>query len=146
MVGRISPTTFRWTGNSARRLTATLPSLVKSTLGQQFTLGLAIGDGLHSAVTTLFQALGVPFKEQRTRYREQWNRPCRKILPLEKVSTDSGKLYRASFSLLLAHEDKCFPGAMIASLSIPWGESKGEEDTCVDSGHGQQRYGPSCGW
>ncbi len=95
---------------------------------QQFTLGLAIGDGLHSAVTTLFQALGVPFKEQRARYREQWNRPCGKILPLEKVSNDGGNLYHGSFSLLLAHEDKCYPGAMIASLSIPWGESKGDED------------------
>jgi glucoamylase len=95
---------------------------------QQFTLGLALGDGLHSAVTSLFQALGVPFKEQRARYREQWNRPCRKILPLEKVSGDSGNLYHGSFSLLLAHEDKCHPGAMIASLSIPWGESKGDED------------------
>lgn len=94
----------------------------------EFTLGLAIGDGLHSAVTTLFQALGVPFKEQRVRYREQWNRPCGKILPLEKVSNDRGSLYHGSFSLLLAHEDKCYPGAMIASLSIPWGESKGDED------------------
>ncbi|MBI4527460.1 MAG: glucan 1,4-alpha-glucosidase [Deltaproteobacteria bacterium] len=95
---------------------------------QQFTLGLAIGDGLHSAVTTLFQALGVPFKEQRARYREQWDRPCRKILPLEKVSNDKGNLYHGSVSLLLAHEDKHYPGAMIASLSIPWGESKGDED------------------
>ena len=95
---------------------------------RQFTLGLALGDTLHSAVTTLLQALGVSFKEQRSRYREQWNRPCRKILPLEKVSNDKGNLYHGSVSLLLAHEDKCHPGAMIASLSIPWGESKGDED------------------
>ena len=95
---------------------------------RQFTLGLALGDTLHSAVTTLFQALGVPFNEQRTRYREQWNRPCRKILPLERVSNDKGNLYHSSVSLLLAHEDKRHPGAMIASLSIPWGESKGDED------------------
>ena len=96
---------------------------------QQFTLGLAIGDGLHSAVTTLFQALGIPFKERQRRYRAQWNRPSRKILPLEKVSKDKGKLYHGSVSLLLAHEDKTYPGALIASLSIPWGEAKGDEDT-----------------
>lgn len=95
---------------------------------REFTLGLALGDSLHSAVTTLFQALGVPFKEQRSRYREQWDRPCRKILPLEKVTNDKGNLYHGSVSLLLAHEDKIHPGAMIASLSIPWGESKGDED------------------
>lgn len=95
---------------------------------REFTLGLAFGDGLHSAVTRLFQALGIPFKEHWTRYMEQWNRPCRKILPLEKVSGDGGNLYHGSFSLLLAHEDKIYPGALIASLSIPWGEAKGDED------------------
>ncbi len=96
---------------------------------REFTVGLALGDGLHSAATTLFQALGITFTEQRRRYREQWNRPCGKMLPLEKVSGDRGNLYHASFSLLLAHEDKTYPGAMIASLSIPWGEAKGDEDT-----------------
>lgn len=96
--------------------------------GHEFTLGLALGDSLHNAVSTLFQALGVPFKEQRKRYREQWNRPCRKILPLEKVLGDRGNLYHGSVSLLLAHEDKTYPGALIASLSIPWGEAKGDED------------------
>jgi len=94
----------------------------------EFTLGVAFGDGLHNAVTTLFQALGIPFKEHRKRYIEQWNRPCRKILPLEKVSGDGGNLYHGSYSLLLAHEDKTYPGAMIASLSIPWGEAKSDED------------------
>ncbi len=95
---------------------------------KEFTVGLALGESLHNAATTLFQALGIPFREQRKRYREQWNRPCKKILPLEKVSSDRGHLYHGSFSLLLAHEDKTYPGALIASLSIPWGEAKGDED------------------
>ncbi|MBI4488268.1 MAG: glucan 1,4-alpha-glucosidase, partial [Deltaproteobacteria bacterium] len=95
---------------------------------KEFTMGLALGDGLHSAVTTLFQALGIPFKEHQKRYRVQWNRPCRGIFPLEKVSKDKGNLYHGSVSLLLAHEDKTYPGALIASLSIPWGEAKGDED------------------
>ncbi|MBI2997387.1 MAG: glucan 1,4-alpha-glucosidase [Deltaproteobacteria bacterium] len=85
---------------------------------REFTVGLALGDGLHSAATTLFQALGVPFKEHRNT----------KMLPLEKVSGDRGNLYHGSVSLLLAHEDKSYPGAMIASFSIPWGEAKGDED------------------
>lgn len=93
-----------------------------------FTLGLALGDGLHSAATTLFQALGLPFKEQRRRYIQQWDRVCQRILPLEKVSGDAGNLYHGSYSLLMAHEDKTYPGALIASLSIPWGEAKGDED------------------
>ncbi|HEV8344263.1 MAG TPA: glycoside hydrolase family 15 protein [Candidatus Binatia bacterium] len=95
---------------------------------QEFTLGLALGDSLHNALTTLFQALAIPFKDHKKRYREQWARPVQKILPLQQVSGDEGHLYHGSLSLLLAHEDKTYPGAMIASLSIPWGEAKGDED------------------
>lgn len=95
---------------------------------REFTLGLALGNSLHSAVTTLFQALAVPFKEHRERYREQWSRPCTGLKPLERASGDQGKLYHGSLSVLLAHEDKSYPGALIASLSIPWGEAKGDEE------------------
>jgi glucoamylase len=94
----------------------------------EFTMGLAFGDTEHCAISTLFQALGTPFKEHRKLYTEQWERFSASILPLEKVSTDNGNLYRGSFSLLRAHEDKTYPGAFIASLSIPWGEAKGDAD------------------
>ena len=94
----------------------------------EFTLGLALGDSLHNAVTTLLQGLGIPFHDQLSHYVEQWKRPSRKTLPLEKASGNGGNLYQTSVSLLLAHEDKNFPGAFIASLSIPWGEAKGDED------------------
>ena len=30
--------------------------------------------------------------------------------------------------MLLAHEDKVFQGALVASMSIPWGETKGDND------------------
>jgi glucoamylase len=98
-------------------------------LARQFTLGIAFGESLHNAATTLLQSLSVPFERQHQRYLEQWDRVCRKfILPLGKASGDGGNLYHSSFSLLLAHEDKSYPGAFIASMSIPWGEAKGDED------------------
>ena len=94
----------------------------------EFTLGLAFGETQHHAITTLLQALGIPFKEHHKQYAEEWNRASAGIFPLEKISGDKGSLYHASFSLLLAHEDKSYPGAFIASLSIPWGEAKGDAD------------------
>jgi glucoamylase len=94
----------------------------------EFLIGLALGDSLHSVITTLLQALDAPFDYQLSRYEEQWSRPYKKIMPLEQVSHDNGKLYHGSYGLLLAHEDKTYPGAFIASLSIPWGESKGDDD------------------
>jgi glucoamylase len=95
---------------------------------REFTLGLAFGDTQHHAITTLFQALGTPFEEHHKRYTEQWGRTSAHQMPLEKVSSDKGNLYHSSFSLILAHEDKSYPGALIASLSIPWGEAAGDKD------------------
>jgi glucoamylase len=95
---------------------------------REFTVGLAFGDGLHSAATTVLESLAVPFGGHRERFAEQWNRSCRRILPLEKAASDGGDLYHGSYSLLLAHEDKTFPGAFIASLSIPWGEARDDRD------------------
>ncbi len=95
---------------------------------REFTLGLAFGDTQHHAIATLFQALGTPFEEHHKRYTEQWDRTAAHQSPLEKFSSDKGNLYHSSFSLLLAHEDKSYPGALIASLSIPWGEARGDKD------------------
>jgi glucoamylase len=58
----------------------------------EFTLGLAFGDTQHHAITTLFQALGIPFEEHHKRYKEQWDRTSAHQMPLEKVSSDNGNL------------------------------------------------------
>ncbi|HET7558729.1 MAG TPA: glycoside hydrolase family 15 protein, partial [Limnochordia bacterium] len=95
---------------------------------EAFTLGIGFGDGLHAAATALFQSLGVPYEEQRARFIEQWGRSDSHRLPLAPLTGDDGKLFHTSHSLLLAHEDKTFQGALIASLSIPWGEVKGDDE------------------
>jgi glucoamylase len=95
---------------------------------QEFTLGLAFGDSLHAAISTLFQSLKHCFQEEKQRYMEQWKRSRSGLYPLEKVSGDEGNLFHSSVSVILAHEDKTYPGALIASLSIPWGEAKSYQD------------------
>jgi glucoamylase len=96
--------------------------------GRTFTLGLAFGFGSHAASTVLLQSLGVAWDEQREKFLEQWRRAGSSSTPLQGASTDGGRLYQTSRSLLLAHEDKTYPGALIASMSIPWGEARGDED------------------
>ena len=95
--------------------------------GQEFTLGLAFGSGQHGAVTTLFQSLGIPYILQRGRFQEQWRRVSSKILPLGDYAGDGGRLYRISHNVIRAHEDKIYPGAIIASQSIPWGDFHDDE-------------------
>jgi glucoamylase len=95
---------------------------------REFTVGLAFGRSVSSALTTLFQSLATPFDVHYRRFIEQWGRTAAHQLPLAGPGGDGGRLYRASRSILFAHEDKVFPGAFIASLSIPWGSTKGDEE------------------
>jgi len=95
---------------------------------REFTLAAAFGGSEHRAITNLIQSLGISFADHLTRYNKQWEDAGGHSGSLEQVSFDDGNLFKSSYSLLLAHEDKAFPGALIASLAIPWGETKGDQD------------------
>ena len=117
-----------WEYDSAENGNVALIGEIDLGESHEFTLGLAFGDHIHDAATSLFHSLGVPFTEHETRFNAQWEQACAGALPLESASKDAGRLYRSSNAILRAHEDKNYPGAMIASLSIPWGNAKGDEE------------------
>lgn len=96
---------------------------------REFTLGIAFGDSEHRALSGLLQSLGTSFEEHLTRYKKQWDAAAEHQNPLKSASCDGGSLYNSSFSMLLAHEDKIFAGAIIASLATPWGEAKTDKDS-----------------
>ena len=54
-------------------------------------------------------------------------RDRRKRTPVE-LPESVADLYRMSAAVLAIHEDKSASGAVIASLSIPWGDSKGDHE------------------
>ncbi|WP_017314150.1 glycoside hydrolase family 15 protein [Mastigocladopsis repens] len=115
-----------WEFHQAQGGNIALTAEIDPSNSQDFTLGLAFGNRQHDAVTTVLLSLDIPFEQKRSRYINQWKRACEDRLLLEEISSDGGNLYHSSFSVLLAHEDKIYPGAMIASLSIPWGEAHGD--------------------
>ena len=61
-------------------------------------------------------------------FLDQWSRAADHLRGDRPVTGDAGHLYRISHCLILAHEDKVFDGATIASLSTPWGEVMGDDD------------------
>ena len=94
---------------------------------REFTLAIGIGEGQHTALQKTASALAAPFAGIRSRFIEQWHRAANPEW-LTAKSRDDGKLMRASHNVLLAHEDKTFSGAFVASASIPWGQVKGDDD------------------
>jgi glucoamylase len=96
-------------------------------LNPEFTIAIGLGDGHHAALSEMLQALAVPYLVHCERFVEQWLR-AETPPSLADASTDDGRLSRISHNLVLTHEDKTFAGAFIASASIPWGASKGDDD------------------
>jgi glucoamylase len=92
-----------------------------------FVVTIGIGEGHHTALQKTVSALVGPFEEHRERFIAQWHRVANPEWLAEKAR-DGGKLMRASHNVLLAHEDKTFSGAFVASLSIPWGQAKSDDD------------------
>lgn len=92
----------------------------------EFTVGLAFGASRHDALSTVAQSLSIPFEHTREMFIQQWERTSRRFFLAG--NSDHATLFKRSVNLLLAHEDKTYPGAMIASLSIPWGQEKSDDD------------------
>ncbi len=93
-----------------------------------FTVALSFGDTRQSAVMAAYQSLSAPFERVRQNVIKQWARTEHRAVVGELEGEHNQHLFATSINLLLAHEDKSYPGALIASMSIPWGERKGDEE------------------
>ena len=118
-----------WEFKAAENGNIALTAEVELRDDREFTVAVALGRSYQSAATKLFQSLAEPFELKRESYIRQWQRAV--IDPkfdFTSDTTDDGGMYRLSRCVLLAHEDKVFQGAIVASLSIPWGETKSDQD------------------
>jgi len=89
---------------------------------------IALGFGLTPAESSLRvrASLEDGFESAQDAYLYEWQKWQNILTSPVELSTPN--LYRTSAAVLRTHESKRFPGGMIASLSIPWGFSKGDED------------------
>ena len=93
----------------------------------EFVLALGFGGIWTEAGQQARSGLFEDYAEVREHYVSQWKHWQNKLLPLDEPPRQND-LYRSSTSVLRTHESKDFLGGIIASLSIPWGFNKGDED------------------
>ena len=115
-----------WQYDSALDGNIALTGRIDLSRGPEFTLGLAFGTSKHDALSTLAQSLSVPFEQIRETFIRQWARTSKRFDLA--ANSHKPKLFERSVNLLLSHEDKSYPGAMIASVSIPWGDEKSDDE------------------
>ena len=120
---------MNWEFDTASEGNIALTGEIDLQRSDEFTIAIAIGGSYQSTATKLMQSLADPFELHRESYVRQWQRTV--DVPASYLfdhTTDGGHVYRLSQCVLLAHEDKVFQGALVASMSIPWGEVKGDND------------------
>ena len=88
-------------------------------------IALGFGATAEEAALQVSQSLLDGFEAACKTYVVGWEQLQSSLVPLDRQAPREGDLYRRSVMALRVHEDKRFPGAVIPSLSIPWGFEKG---------------------
>ena len=78
----------------------------------------------HRARASLLQG----FTSARKRYVADWQKWQDGLVPVGGSKQHGQNMYKISAAVMRTHESKQFPGGIVASLAIPWGNSKGDQD------------------
>ncbi|MES1255474.1 MAG: glucan 1,4-alpha-glucosidase [Acidobacteriota bacterium] len=93
-----------------------------------FLVALAFGSSPMEAGHRAHASLLDGFAAARASYVSAWTAWQDQLRSIDGVGFDDGRFARTSAAVIRCHEEKHIPGALIASLSIPWGAEKGDED------------------
>ncbi len=93
----------------------------------EFVIAIGFGQNWAEAGQRAKASILDDFNESKKIYINEWTE-WYKNLDLVNVKGNNKNLELISASVLRIHEAKRFPGGLIASLSIPWGFNKGDDD------------------
>ncbi|SHO66921.1 glucoamylase [Pseudoxanthobacter soli DSM 19599] len=97
--------------------------------GGPFVLSLGFASRPEEAAQRALASLQDGFNAVARRYVRGWHAWQATLLPLDRPNENTHRTpYRTSTTVLAVHQPVSFPGAAIASLSVPWGFNKGDED------------------
>ncbi len=94
----------------------------------QFVIALGFGRTPAEAGQVARLAVEQDFEHLKKHFMDEWLVAGRDDHRAEQVAPPAGPLVPVSLAVLRAHESKRVPGGFVASLSIPWGNSRGDDD------------------
>ena len=93
-----------------------------------FVLAIGFGMNAFEAGQRALSSILDGYDVARDNYLHQWRSWQEGLLELPFGNDRQEALYRISAATILSHEAPQFPGGFIASLAVPWGFSKGDDD------------------
>jgi glucoamylase len=104
----------------------------------EFVLALGFGADAHEAGHRALAGIRDDFRELTERYVRDWQAWQQALRPPDEDEPErepGGRdLYRASTMVLRVHQGKSVPGAIAASLAIPWGQAFGDRSKSPGQG------------
>jgi len=95
----------------------------------EFVMAIGFGSNHADAANRARASLQEGFDSAQKTYVSQWKDWQDSLLSLDREGeSDPKNVYRTSTIVMRSHEAMNFQGGMIASLAVPWGFSKGDED------------------
>jgi glucoamylase len=94
----------------------------------EFTIVVGFGQNPAEAGFRALASLQDGFDEARKTYASGWQSWQKRLPTMGDTRPRDKDLFRTSMAVLEIHEAVRFPGGIIASLSIPWGFEKGDDD------------------
>ncbi len=122
-----------WIIERAERGNVALTGEIDFAAGADFILALGFGLNPSEAAHRAIASLKDDYERLKAQYIADWQawhntlQPLDQSCPLSEHRTGVNH-FRVSTTMIRCHEEKRFPGGIIASLSIPWGFSKGDDD------------------
>lgn len=116
-----------WQYDSAENGNVALTGEISLQERHSFLVATGFGHRPEEAAQRARSCLGIRPQVLLRRYVGGWRDWQASLQPLDAFEKNKGS-YRASAAVLKSHEEVSFPGGFIASLSIPWGFSKGDDD------------------
>jgi glucoamylase len=98
-------------------------SLMGEARARDVTLALGFGADKEAAATLAISALMQPFENVWRRHVAAWEAWQAETVAADLCEPAYREALRIAAMVLHTHQDKTYPGAMVASLSIPWGDS-----------------------
>ncbi|MGO0123201.1 glycoside hydrolase family 15 protein [Desulfothermobacter acidiphilus] len=109
---------MEWSFDEAPEGNVALTAEIDLSSGSTFTAALAFSATEEGAMHIAQSTLNRGFERLLQKYVASWNRYLEKLDPVME-----GREAKISAAVIRCHMDKSFPGGIVASLSIPWGES-----------------------
>lgn len=119
---------MEWEYEKADNGNIAMTAQIDFSANKRVVLALGFGSTPEDAANQAWSSILDGFDLARERYIYEWQKWQRLLKNIKSDRNTVGRNFRSSAAVLRVHDSKKFPGGIIASLSIPWGNQKGDGD------------------